>query len=68
MTHDDILLSIKNHCEAARISESTFGLRAVNDGKLVDRLKSGGTITLGTLQKIKDFMRCNPPSEAGHAA
>jgi hypothetical protein len=53
MTHAEILNQIEAHCRAANISESTFGLRAVNDGKLVERLRHGKTITLGTLDRIK---------------
>jgi hypothetical protein len=53
MNTDQIIARIEAHCRDAGISESTFGLRAVNDGKLVDRLRSGRTITLDTLSRIE---------------
>jgi heat shock protein HtpX len=43
-----LLIRISNYCERARISESTFGIRVANDGKLVPRLRAGRTITLAT--------------------
>ncbi len=38
------------------MAESTFGRRAVNDGKLVQRLREGGRITLDTLERIRTFL------------
>ncbi|XWN34585.1 MAG: hypothetical protein ROR55_20765 [Devosia sp.] len=35
------------------MSVSTFGKLAVNDGKLVSRLRMGASITLKTLEKIE---------------
>ncbi len=35
---------------------STFGRRAVNDGKLTSRLRNGGRITTETLDRIRTFM------------
>jgi hypothetical protein len=52
MAHDTLISRIKAHCDANRISESTFGLRVVNDGKLVSRLIGGGSVTLATLERI----------------
>src|SRR6266571_175382 len=42
-----------------------FGRRAVNDGKLANRLRSGGRITTDTLDRIRAFMAANgdaPPA------
>ena len=39
------------------MAESTFGRRAVNDGKLVSRLREGARITPETLQRVNDFLR-----------
>ena len=50
------------------IAESTFGLRAVNDGKLVRRLREGGRMYRETEDRIRDFMtasRPSPPEGAG---
>src|SRR6185312_7400195 len=38
------------------LAESTFGRRAVNDGKLASRLRNGGRITTDTLDRIRAFM------------
>ena len=42
-------------CQEKEIAESTFGLRAVNDGKFVGRLRAGKGITLSTLETIEKF-------------
>ena len=42
-----------------RPAESTFGRRAVNDGKLAARLRNGGRITTETLDRIRAFMDSN---------
>lgn len=39
-----------------RITESTFGRLAVNDGKFVGRLRSGGNMTDGLLRRAHDFI------------
>lgn len=69
-THADPLITkIERHCRAVGIAESTFGLRAVNDGKLVGKLRSGRTITLKTLAKIEAELAREPaPSHEGAAA
>ena len=41
------------------MAESTFGRRAVNDGKLANRLRNGGRITTDTLERIRTFMARN---------
>ncbi len=49
----DLLSRIEQHCKARDISESTFGRYVVNDGKFVGRLRSGGTLTLKTLERVE---------------
>ncbi len=39
------------------MAESTFGRRAINDGKLVNRLREGKRITIDTLERIPGFHR-----------
>ena len=41
MKNDQILSQISEFCRNADMAESTFGRRAVNDGKLVHRLREG---------------------------
>ena len=61
MSTELILEEIGNYCRDAGVSESTFGRLAINDGKLVARLRDGGQITTATLDKLRAYI-------AGHAA
>ena len=40
-----LLRDIAEYCRGAGIAESTFGRLAVNDGKLVGRLRLGGRVS-----------------------
>ncbi|HEY7758591.1 MAG TPA: hypothetical protein VIA64_04155 [Burkholderiales bacterium] len=51
-----LLDSIAQFCRRNGIAESTFGRRAVNDGKFVARLRDGARITPETLQRVSAFM------------
>ncbi len=57
-----LLPRIEEYCRATGTAESTFGRLAVNDGKLVRRLRAGGSITLKTLQRIESLLSrtCQP--------
>src|SRR5262249_37891707 len=61
--NDAILREIAEFCRRTGLAESTFGRQAVNDGKLANRLRSGGRITTDTLERIRAFMAANgiPP-------
>jgi hypothetical protein len=39
------------------MAETTFGRLAVNDGKLVGRLRSGRNMTLATIERTRRFLR-----------
>ena len=54
--NDAILQEISEFCRQSGLAESTFGRRAVNDGKLASRLRNGGRITTETLDRIRGFM------------
>src|SRR5262249_7445852 len=45
MNAQDLLQEIADYCRHSGLAESTFGRRAVNDGKLTARLRNGGRIT-----------------------
>lgn len=65
VTSSQILGEIRDHCRATRTAESTFGRLAVNDGKLVSRLRDGANITTETLDKVRAFLvkhRPGPPA------
>src|SRR5215471_14480123 len=68
MNAQDLLQEIADYCRHSGLAESTFGRRAVNDGKLTARLRNGGRITTETLDRIRGFMETNrtavaPPGE-----
>jgi len=54
--NEQILQEITEFCRQRGLAESTFGRRAVNDGKLASRLRNGGRITTETLDRIRTFM------------
>jgi len=54
--NEQILQEIGEFCRQRGLAESTFGRRAVNDGKLASRLRNGGRITTDTLERIRSFM------------
>jgi len=50
MTEAETLLrEIGDLCRCTGMAESTFGRQAVNDGKLVTRLRYGGRVTTRTI-------------------
>src|ERR1700729_2392598 len=59
MTAQELLQQISDFCRHAGLAESTFGRRAVNDGKLANRLRNGGRITTETVDRIHAFMDAN---------
>lgn len=56
MSAEVLLSEISNFCRSVGLAESTFGRAAINDGKLVSRLRNGGRITTDTLDRIRHFM------------
>src|SRR3954451_3525465 len=56
MNAQELLQEIADYCRHTGLAESTFGRRAVNDGKLTSRLRNGGRITNETLDRIRAFM------------
>src|SRR3954469_851816 len=56
MKNDQIVSQISEFCRLADMAESTFGRRAVNDGKLVARLREGKRITIDTLDRIQAYI------------
>ena len=56
MTAEQLLSEIADYCRRVGMAESTFGRRAVNDGKLVSRLRIGGRVTMETVERVRTFM------------
>jgi len=55
-----LLRDIAEYCRSAGIAESTFGRLAVNDGKLVGRLRLGGRVTTDTVERVRAFIAREP--------
>ena len=51
-----LLDSISEFCRRNSVAESTFGRRAVNDGKFVSRLRDGARVTPETLERVSAFL------------
>ena len=68
MNAQDLLQEIADYCRHSGLAESTFGRRAVNDGKLTARLRNGGRITTQTLDRIRGFMETNRTVITGYGA
>lgn len=56
ITTNPILEEIEAFVRQTGIAESTFGLQAVNDGKLIRRLRRGGRMFRETEDRIRSFM------------
>src|SRR5579872_1068309 len=56
MNAQDLLREISEYCRQSGLAESTFGRRAVNDGKLAARLRNGGRITTETVERVRAFI------------
>ncbi len=68
MNAEQILRKISDYCRDAGLAESTFGRLAVNDGKLISRLRHGGRITTDTLERIRGYIESNPAAGKPGAA
>lgn len=69
---DNLLQEISSFCRDSGMAETTFGRRAVNDGKFVARLRFGGRVTTQTAARIREFISHNrkesPKNNEGSAA
>ncbi|MEE8397219.1 MAG: hypothetical protein V3S29_14275, partial [bacterium] len=59
---------IESYCRRLGMAESTFGLKAVNDGKFVNRLRSGKRVTTATIEKAREAMKTSGAAAPGGAA
>jgi hypothetical protein len=58
---DSLLKAIRQYCQTSGMAETTFGRLAVNDGKLVSRLRYGGRVTPETADRLLEFIKQPPP-------
>lgn len=63
-THEQLLSEIEGFLARHRIAPTTFGLRSVNDAKLVANLRSGADVTTRTLDRVRSYMRRQDASAA----
>lgn len=66
----DLLSEIDSFLAAENIGEHRFGILAANNGRLVERLRSGGRVWPETEKQVRDFMasrRLSTPQPAGVA-
>lgn len=56
MPSASIIEEISDYCRSRGLAESTFGRLAVNDGKLMNRLRTGGRVNSDTLARLRLFM------------
>src|SRR4051812_48735383 len=59
MDSETLLREISEFCRSAGMAESTFGRLAVNDGKLVSRLRFGGKVMDETTERVRSFISQN---------
>lgn len=68
MTEQAILISeIEHFCRRKGIAESTFGRRAVNDGKFVGRLRDGKGVTTATVARVRAYIAQESKAAVGQA-
>ena len=51
-----LLADIDAYCRQTGIAATTFGQKAVKNWRLVDSLRSGGGVTLRTVDRVRAFM------------
>lgn len=51
-----LLKEIREFCKELGITESTFGRRAMSDGKFVERIRAGGGLTVANLDRLRAYM------------
>ena len=59
----DLLSEINKFLAAEKLGEHRFGILAANNGRLVERLRSGGRIWPETEEQVRKFMASRQQSE-----
>ena len=67
MPTESLLREISDYCRRVGMAESTFGRLAVNDGKLVSRLRTGASVTIDTMERVRTFIG-QPAKRTGRRA
>ena len=61
MSNAALLREISDFCRLKGLAESTFGRLVVNDGKFVNRLREGGSVTDQTLERVRNYISRETP-------
>ena len=64
MEASELLHEVGAYCSRAGLAESTFGRLAVNDGKLIARLRDGGRVTRRTFDRVRAYISDHPAESA----
>ena len=66
--HSELMDEIDAFLGATAMAETTFGREAVNDGKLMARLRGGKGVTTRTVEKLRAFMAANATANSAAPA
>lgn len=55
-SHTSLISEIEAFLSESQMTKTAFGLRALNDGTFVGRLKKGDNVTLKTVERVRAFM------------
>ena len=55
-TKDRLLAELLKFCADFGMSESTFGVMAMNDPSLINKMRKGRSVRLDTADRLKEFM------------
>lgn len=55
-TQKQLLAEIECFLKDRKMTETRFGLLAVNDGKFVGRLRAGSNMMLATIDKVRGYL------------
>ena len=56
MNNDELLRELDAFLDRHGIADSTFGIRAINDSHLLERVRAGRPIRRSTVVKIKKYI------------
>lgn len=62
-TKSELLDAIDKWLRRAPIGEVTFSRRVMNDGKFIDRIRSGGRLTTDSYDRIMEYLKTNEPEK-----
>jgi hypothetical protein len=62
MMMSDLISEMKSYCDRSGTAASTLGRRALGDPSFVSRLRGGGECLPRTVERVRAYMRDNPPA------